>query len=160
MLVCLPGCGIKAREASRLNKLVRKASTVAGCNCTIWSQWCRVRMKERIKAVMDNLSHAHLCPLPSDHRPSYTIPVHCLCCFVFLMNTIHTVYLLYVYILDLGLVSNCLYIIHVFFLIHIYYSYFLILISSLSCCNTQISSFRDRKELCYTTLNIKLTSIN
>lgn len=34
---CAGGCGIKAREASRLNKLVRRASTAVGCNWTIWT---------------------------------------------------------------------------------------------------------------------------
>lgn len=80
-------------------------------------------MKDRIKAIMDYLSHAHLCLLPSDcTTAAETTDCHRLSLstvFVGLnlqkLHTIHTVYILYVFILCLSFVSKCSCIIFILF---------------------------------------------
>ncbi len=55
-VVCWGG-GIRAGEASRLNKLVRKASSVVGLELDSLESVAERRMKDKIKAILENPSH-------------------------------------------------------------------------------------------------------
>ncbi|TWW73441.1 hypothetical protein D4764_15G0008350 [Takifugu flavidus] len=51
------GAGIKAKDANRLNKLIKKAGSVIGCNLANLDEVVRDRMVLKLRTVMDNPSH-------------------------------------------------------------------------------------------------------
>ncbi len=58
-MVCWGG-GIRAGEASRLNKLVRKASSVFGLELDSLESVAEEKMKDKIKAMLESPSHPPL----------------------------------------------------------------------------------------------------
>ncbi|TWW52968.1 hypothetical protein D4764_0216870 [Takifugu flavidus] len=51
------GAGIKAKDANRLNKLIKKAGSVVGCRLDNLDEVVRDRMVLKLRTIMDNPSH-------------------------------------------------------------------------------------------------------
>ncbi|TWW78779.1 hypothetical protein D4764_11G0009000 [Takifugu flavidus] len=51
------GTGIKAKDANRLNKLIKKAGSVVGCRLDNLDEVVRDRMVLKLRTIMDNPSH-------------------------------------------------------------------------------------------------------
>ncbi|TWW55995.1 hypothetical protein D4764_09G0010450 [Takifugu flavidus] len=51
------GAGIKAKDANKLNKLIKKAGCVVGCKLANLDKVVRDRMVLKLRTVMDNPSH-------------------------------------------------------------------------------------------------------
>ncbi len=79
-VVCWGG-GIRTGEASRLNKVVRKASSVVGLELDNLESVAERRMKDKIKAILENPSYPLYDELPSDCTTAVETTVY---------NTTHT----------------------------------------------------------------------
>ncbi|TWW67365.1 hypothetical protein D4764_02G0004060 [Takifugu flavidus] len=51
------GASIKAKDANRLNKLIKKAGSVVGCNLANLDEVVRDRMVLKVRTIMDSPSH-------------------------------------------------------------------------------------------------------